>query len=298
MPVRRRAGERLPTVWDFETDPQYQSKLDWVENSWPRNSNRSIWSPSILTTKERRHDGDPAALQRQVKDQGLWAAHLRPELGGQGFGQVKLALLNEIIGRSRWAPSAFGCQAPDSGNAEILALFGTDEQKARYLRPLLDGEITSCYSMTEPQGGSDPGLFVTAATRDAAGNGDWIINGEKWFSTNAKHASFFIVMAVTKPEARTYEKMSLFIVPADTPGIEIVRNVGVGSRVHPARQPRLHPLPRRPGAGRSCARRRGPSVHDRADPIGRRPNTSRDADNRAGAQSIRHDVRACPVAPD
>ncbi len=100
-------------------------------------------------------------LQQQVKDQGLWAAHLTPELGGQGFGQVKLALLNEILGRSRWAPSVFGCQAPDSGNAEILALFGTDEQKARYLQPLLDGEITSCYSMTEPQGGSDPGMFVT-----------------------------------------------------------------------------------------------------------------------------------------
>jgi acyl-CoA dehydrogenase len=164
-------------------------------------------------------------LQQKVKDQGLWAAHLRPDLGGQGYGQVKLALLNEIIGRSRWAPSVFGSQAPDSGNAEILALFGTDEQKARYLQPLLDGEITSCYSMTEPQGGSDPGLFVTQARR--AGD-SWVINGEKWFSTNARHATFFIVMAVTNPDARTRDKMSLFIVPAETPGIEIVRDVGVG----------------------------------------------------------------------
>lgn len=173
MPVRRRAGERLPTVWDFETDPQYQSKLDWVEKFMAEEL-----EPLDLVALDPydKKNADTMAilrpLQRQVKDQGLWAAHLRPELGGQGFGQVKLALLNEIIGRSRWAPSAFGCQAPDSGNAEILALFGTDEQKARYLRPLLDGEITSCYSMTEPQGGSDPGLFVTAATRDAAGNGD------------------------------------------------------------------------------------------------------------------------------
>ncbi|CMK77984.1 acyl-CoA dehydrogenase family protein [Mycobacterium tuberculosis] len=254
MPVRRRAGERLPTVWDFETDPQYQSKLDWVEKFMAEEL-----EPLDLVALDPydKKNADTMAilrpLQRQVKDQGLWAAHLRPELGGQGFGQVKLALLNEIIGRSRWAPSAFGCQAPDSGNAEILALFGTDEQKARYLRPLLDGEITSCYSMTEPQGGSDPGLFVTAATRDAAGNGDWIINGEKWVSTNAKHASFFIVMAVTKPEARTYEKMSLFIVPADTPGIEIVRNVGVGAestrhashgyiRYHDVRVPADHVL--------------------------------------------------------
>ena len=123
----------------------------------------------------------------------------------------------------------FGCQAPDSGNAEILALFGTDEQKARYLQPLLDGEITSCYSMTEPQGGADPGLFITRAERDGD---DWVINGEKWFSSNARHASFFIVMAVTNPEARTRDKMSMFIVPAGTPGIEIVRNVGVGTESH------------------------------------------------------------------
>lgn len=216
MPVRRRAGERLPTVWDFETDPQYQSKLDWVEKFMAEEL-----EPLDLVALDPydKKNADTMAilrpLQRQVKDQGLWAAHLRPELGGQGFGQVKLALLNEIIGRSRWAPSAFGCQAPDSGNAEILALFGTDEQKARYLRPLLDGE--------------------------------------KWFSTNAKHASFFIVMAVTKPEARTYEKMSLFIVPADTPGIEIVRNVCVGAestrhashgyiRYHDVRVPADHVL--------------------------------------------------------
>jgi len=226
MPVRRRAGERLPTVWDFETDPEYQAKLDWVEKFMV--DELEPLDLIALDPYDKKNAEVMAVLrplQRQVKEQGLWAAHLRPELGGQGFGQVKLALLNEIIGRSRWAPSVFGCQAPDSGNAEILALFGTDEQKARYLQPLLDGEITSCYSMTEPQGGSDPGSFVTAATRD----GDyWVINGEKWFSTNAKHASFFIVMAVTNPESRTYDKMSLFIVPAETPGIEIVRNVGMG----------------------------------------------------------------------
>ena len=190
-------------------------------------------------------------LQQKVKDAGLWAAHLSPDLGGQGYGQVKLALLNEILGRSRWAPSVFGSQAPDSGNAEIIALFGTDEQKRRYLQPLLDGEISSCYSMTEPQGGSDPGLFVTRAERD----GDsWLINGEKWFSSNARHASFFIVMAVTNPDARTRDKMSLFIVPAETPGLEIVRNVGVGGESRP-RLARLCPLHRRPGAGRSRARR-------------------------------------------
>lgn len=213
-------------MWDFETDPEYQRKLDWVEEFM-----RAEVEPLDLVSLDpyERNSADTMRvlrpLQQRVKEQGLWAAHLAPELGGQGYGQVRLALLNEILGRSRWAPSVFGCQAPDSGNAEILALFGTDEQKTRYLQPLLDGAITSCYSMTEPQGGSDPGLFVTRADRD----GDsWVINGEKWFSSNARHAAFFIVMAVTNPDARTYQKMSMFIVPAETPGIEIVRNVGVG----------------------------------------------------------------------
>ena len=213
-------------MWDFETDPEYQAKLDWVD-AFMRDEVEPLdfvaldpydkTNPDVMTVLR--------PLQRQVRERGLWAAHLTPELGGQGYGQVKLALLNEILGRSRWAPSVFGCQAPDSGNAEILALFGTEQQKQRYLQPLLDGEISSCYSMTEPQGGSDPGLFVTRAERD----GDsWVINGEKWFSSNARHASFFIVMAVTNPDARTRDKMSLFIVPAETPGIEIVRNVAVG----------------------------------------------------------------------
>ncbi|OHV06791.1 acyl-CoA dehydrogenase family protein [Mycobacterium talmoniae] len=213
-------------MWDFETEPDYQRKLDWVEEFM-----RAEVDPLDLVALDPYDRANPDTvavlrpLQQRVKEQGLWAAHLSPDLGGQGYGQVRLALLNEILGRSRWAPSVFGCQAPDSGNAEILAMFGTDEQKARYLTPLLDGAITSCYSMTEPQGGSDPGLFVTRAQRD----GDcWVLNGEKWFSTNARHAAFFIVMAVTNPDARTREKMSLFIVPAETPGIEIVRNVGVG----------------------------------------------------------------------
>jgi acyl-CoA dehydrogenase len=213
-------------MWDFETDPEYQEKLDWVEELMV--TELEPLDLVALDPFDKRNPDVMAVLrplQRRVKDHGLWAAHLSPDLGGQGYGQVKLALLNEILGRSRWAPSVFGSQAPDSGNAEIIALFGTDEQKRRYLQPLLDGEISSCYSMTEPQGGSDPGLFVTRAERD----GDsWLINGEKWFSSNARHASFFIVMAVTNPDARTRDKMSLFIVPAETPGLEIIRNVGVG----------------------------------------------------------------------
>jgi len=216
----------IAAMWDFETEPEYQKKLDWVEEFM-----RDQLEPLDFAPLDPYEKSNPEVLrvlrplQQQVRDQGLWAAHLGPDLGGQGYGQVKLALLNEIVGRSRWAPSVFGSQAPDSGNAEILAMFGTEEQKERYLQPLLNGEISSCYSMTEPHGGSDPGLFTTHAERDGD---EWVINGEKWFSSNARNASFFIVMVVTNPEARTHQKMSLFIVPAETPGIEIIRNVGVG----------------------------------------------------------------------
>ena len=214
-------------AWDFETEPDYQSKLDWVDRFM-----REAVEPLDYVLGDAYDKTDERALavvrplQRQVREQGLWAAHLQPEMGGQGYGQVKLALLNELLGRSRWAPSVFGCQAPDSGNAEILAVFGTVEQRAKYLQPLLDGTISSCYSMTEPQAGADPTLFTTQAVRDGD---EWVINGEKWFSTNACYARFFLVMAVTNPDVSAYEGMSMFIVPADTPGIRILRNVGVGS---------------------------------------------------------------------
>lgn len=213
-------------AWDFETDPDYQELLDWADAFV-----RDEVEPLDLVLGDPYDKGDPRykrlvrPLQDQVRAKGLWACHLGPDFGGQGYGQVKLALLNEILGRSRWAPSVFGCQAPDSGNAEIIAHFGTPEQKDRYLRPLLDGDISSSYSMTEPHGGADPTLFTTRAVRDGDG---WVINGEKWFSSNARHATFVIVMAVTNPDVSAYEGMSMFIVPADAPGLTTVRNVGVG----------------------------------------------------------------------
>lgn len=214
-------------AWDFETDPDFQAQLDWVDEFV-----REEVEPLDFVLGDPYDKSDKRALavvrplQDRVKQRGLWACHLGPELGGKGYGQVKLALMNEILGRSRWAPSVFGCQAPDSGNAEILAHYGTDEQKAKYLQPLLDGAISSCYSMTEPHAGADPTLFTTRAERD----GDqWVINGEKWFSSNARYASFFIVMVVTNPDVSPYKGMSMFIVPAETDGIEIVRNVGLGT---------------------------------------------------------------------
>jgi acyl-CoA dehydrogenase len=212
--------------WDFETDPEFQQELDWIDTFL-----REEVEPLDFVLGDPYDKSDERAmsavrpLQQKVKDRGLWAAHLGPDLGGQGFGQLKLALMNELLGRSRWAPSVFGCQAPDSGNAEILAHYGTEEQKATYLQPLLDGTISSCYSMTEPHAGADPTLFTTRAEQDGS---EWVINGEKWFSSNARYASFLIVMAVSNPDVSAYQGMSMFLVPSDTPGVEIVRNVGVG----------------------------------------------------------------------
>jgi len=212
--------------WDFETEPEFQAELDWIDEFV-----RTEVEPLDLFLGNPHDKSDQRAativrpLHAAVKERGLWACHLEPELGGQGYGQLKLALMNEILGRSRWAPSIFGSQAPDSGNSEILSRFGTEEQKAKYLEPLLDGEISSCYSMTEPHAGADPALFTTRAVRD--GN-EWVITGEKWFSSNARYATFIIVMALTDPEAGPYQGMSMFIVPADAPGLEIVRNVGIG----------------------------------------------------------------------
>ena len=215
-------------AWDFETEPEFQAKLDWAD-SFVREEVEPldlVWPGLVFTPPDEtlRKVIDP--LKQAVRDQGLWATHLGPELGGQGYGQLKLSLLNEILGRSSWAPVIFGCQAPDTGNAEIIAHYGSPEQKERYLRPLLAGEVFSCYSMTEPEGGADPTQFKTRAVRDGD---EWVLNGWKFFSSNAKTASFFIVMAVTDPSVSPYKGMSMFLVPAETPGIEIVRNVGLGS---------------------------------------------------------------------
>jgi acyl-CoA dehydrogenase len=213
-------------AWDFETETDYQRELDWVDDFV-----REQVEPLDLVFGSQYDKSDERAmsvvrpLQAQVRARGLWACHLDPEHGGQGYGQLRLALLNEILGRSRWAPTVFGCQAPDSGNAEILAAYGTELQKDLWLAPLLDGEISSCYAMTEPHAGADPALFTTTARRDGDG---WVLNGEKWFASNARFASVFLVLAITDPEVDVHEGMSMFILPAGTPGLEIVRNVGIG----------------------------------------------------------------------
>mgnify|MGYP000317111454 CR=1 FL=1 len=206
-------------AWDFSTEPEFQAQLDWMRDF----VREEIWPIETLDVDLSQVEKIVEPLQEQVKERGLWAAHLDPELGGQGFGQLKLGLMHEILGTSLLAPFAFGNQAPDSGNSEILAMVGSDEQKDRWLYPLLNGDIHSAFSMTEPHtAGSDPTLLETRAVKDGD---DWVINGRKWFTTNGSIADFLIVMAVTDPDARSYQRASMFIVPTDTPGLTMIRDV-------------------------------------------------------------------------
>ena len=197
-------------AWDFSTDPEWQEKLDWVQ----RFCEEEVEPLGYIFPHAARLP-DPKVrelvrnLQQQVRDQGLWAIFLDEELGGPGYGQLKLGLLNEILGRYPAAPQLFGAAAPDTGNIEMLAAYGTPEQKERWLEPLLNQELFSAYSMTEPQGGSDPNLFRTHAMRDGD---EWVINGEKWFTSAGRVADLLFVMCTN----------GMFIVPRDTPGVEIM----------------------------------------------------------------------------
>ncbi len=213
-------------VWDFETEPEFEEKLQWI-----REFKKEYIEPLDLVYGGRAYfplDDETGPLvtplKQEVRNQGLWAAHLGPELGGKGFGQLKLALINEILGTSGWAPIVFGTAAPDTGNAEIIAHYGTPAQKEKWLQPLLEGECFSCYSMTEPHAGADPKMFKTRAEKDGD---EWVINGWKYFSSNARTAKFIIVMAVSNPDVSPYKGMSMFLVPTDTPGLEIERHIGL-----------------------------------------------------------------------
>jgi alkylation response protein AidB-like acyl-CoA dehydrogenase len=196
-------------AWEFSTDPEFQEQLDWVEQFCREEVEPlELVFPYAVRMRDPKMRALVDPLQAQVKERGLWAIFLDEELGGPGFGQVKLALLNEIIGRYGSAPAIFGCQAPDTGNMELLAAYGTPEQKERWLVPLMNQQLWSAYSMTEPQGGSDPALFQTQATRDGD---EWVINGEKWFTSAGRYADIILVMCTN----------GMFVVPRDTPGVEI-----------------------------------------------------------------------------
>ena len=189
---------------------------------------RAFMERHVYPNERELHSDDVdliQSLRAKAKGEGLWAPHVPPEAGGTGLGFLAYAHLNEEIGRSTYAQLVFGCQAPDAGNAEILHLFGTEEQKERWLRPLVAGEIRSFFSMTEPEvPGSDPTTLRTTARRDGD---EWVIDGHKWFSSGADGAAFGIVMAVTDPDAEPHRRASQILVPADTPGVEVVRPIPV-----------------------------------------------------------------------
>ena len=213
-------------AWDFETEPEFEEQLVWM-----RGFVREEIMP--IETLDLSHDQALTfikPLQDQVRERGLWAAHLPSSLGGMGFGQVRLGLMHEILGQTPYGPVVFGNNAPDSGNAELLAagmeMTGDDQEyiRERWLQPLLDGVIRSGFSMTEPEtAGSDPRLLKTRAVKDGD---EWVINGHKWYTTNGSVADILVVMAVTNPDIHPYQGSSMFVVPANTPGVNIVRDVG------------------------------------------------------------------------
>ena len=174
------------------------------------------FSELLLRLDERRD---------QVRELGLWAPGHPAELGGMGLDLVDLGLISETVGRSPLGHYVFGMHAPDAGNVEVLHRHGSDEQKARWLVPLVAGKIRSCFSMTEPElPGSNPVMLATTAVVDGD---DYMISGHKWYTTAADGAAFAIVMAVTDTEADPHRRASMILVPTDTPGFELVRNIPV-----------------------------------------------------------------------
>jgi acyl-CoA dehydrogenase len=167
-----------------------------------------------------------AEKRQRIKAMGLWAPHIPEELGGQGLSLLEFAHLSEELGRSPIGHYLFNCQAPDVGNMEILMLHGTEAQKERYLMPLIQGDIRSCFSMTEPgYPGSNPTWMGATAVKEGD---DYVINGEKWFTSAADGSAFTIAMVLTDPQAENrYLRASMIIVPTDTPGYRLVRNTSV-----------------------------------------------------------------------
>jgi alkylation response protein AidB-like acyl-CoA dehydrogenase len=164
-------------------------------------------------------------LRGRVRAQGLWAPQVPRELGGLGLTLLDHALVSEKLGQTTYGHYVFGAQAPDAGNIEILHLHGSPEQKERFLKPLARGAVRSCFALTEPEmPGSNPTLLATTARREG---GEYVLDGRKWFASSADGAAFAIVAAVTDPAAPRHRRATFFIVPTDTAGYRLVRNVPV-----------------------------------------------------------------------
>jgi alkylation response protein AidB-like acyl-CoA dehydrogenase len=161
----------------------------------------------------------------KAKVAGLWAPYLPGADGSPAMNMLEFAQISELLATTPFGHYVFNCQAPDIGNIELLHRHATNEQKRTYLQPLTDGRIRSCFSMTEPAfAGSNPTVMGTTAVRDGD---EWVINGHKWFTTAADGAAFAVVMAVTDPDASRHERASMILVPTDTPGFELIRNIPI-----------------------------------------------------------------------
>lgn len=180
-------------------------------------------------------DGVPENMLREARQKakaaGLWAPQLPPDLGGMGLSLTEIVPVFETAGRSQLGPLVLNCSAPDEGNMHLLNLFANEEQRERYLKPLAAGEIHSAFGMTEPPpgAGSDPTMLLTHAEKDG---GEWVISGHKWLTSGADGAAFLLIMARTNPNVPTHKGSTIFIAPADTPGIEIVRRVPTMGGMH------------------------------------------------------------------
>ncbi|HEY5656400.1 MAG TPA: acyl-CoA dehydrogenase family protein [Myxococcota bacterium] len=213
---------------DFEPSERSRLILEQLE----RFMAEYVYPNEPVARRQVEASGDPhhfpeilEELRARAKALGLWNLFLSDEAYGAGLTNAEYAPLCEIMGRSEIAPLVFNCAAPDTGNMEIRAEFGTPEQKQRWLQPLLEGEIRSCFSMTEPEvSGADPTGLRCRAVRD----GDhYVIDGHKWYTTGAQGAAFAIAMAVTDPDAPPHARASMLIVPTDTPGFQLIRSVSV-----------------------------------------------------------------------
>jgi len=208
---------------DYSISDSLQKRLDQTQ---------AILQEKILPLEKTFFEGDWDNLDIQlksarnhVKDCGLWAPHLHAKDGGTYSGLVDLALFAEVLGQSPLGHFSFGCQAPDAGNAELLVLHGTDEQRTNWLEPLAAGDMRSCFAMTEPHtAGSNPTLLDTTAVLEGD---EWVINGRKWFTTSADGADFTIAMVITEPDAAKHARASMIIVPLDNPGYKRIRNIPI-----------------------------------------------------------------------
>ena len=196
-----------PKVKQFIEEELYPSELYFLKDPWDEVNH-------ILKAKREK-----------AKELGLWAPYLSEEEGGAGLTLTEFGQLSELLGRTPLGHYVLNCQAPDIGNIELMHQFASAELKEKYLAPLMKGEIRSCFSMTEPDfAGSNPVNMGTTAVLDGD---EFVINGHKWFTTAADGATFAIVMAVTNPDAEPHKRASMIVVPTDTPGFELTRNIPI-----------------------------------------------------------------------